>query len=212
MKNFHICASAIERAAYLWGPNNNELSDSDHIQALKNPFMLNRDKLWAFVRPAKGHGCGTGGYSISRTFHGGLRDWLGRIKFALKQTQTLTGEVSAIDFVNGLSEQRLRPDMRPLGVSAASKLVFFGAPHLPVFIYDSVVREAVEVMAPKPGHYDIWHRHMKNIDRCATIDQIVFSRKRPLASQEEWFRRRCLDQTLYMIGERVRKARTRQNR
>jgi len=206
MLKMHICACAIEKAAWLWGPNDNRVSDSGHVKALKRPLDLTWDELWSFVRPATSCGCGTGGYSISRTFNGGLHNWLGHVRAALQRAQTLAHEGDAIAFVDRLSKQRLGQGMRPLGISAASKLVFFGAPNLRVFIYDSVVREAVGILPLGPGHYWTWHKLMKKIDGCATVDKKVFDQRCPQEIPEDWFRRRCLDQALYLIGKRIKNA------
>ncbi len=176
-------------------------SDSEHFAVFSNPRVLTYYDLRRFIEfanvsPARR---ATGGYTIKWRFSGSRRAWVSVIRVALLRARRLKTEAAAIRLADALANSRTTAARMPLGVSAASKLLFFGAPHLPIFVFDKFTRIAAGVRPPRL--YGSWHRTAMAMYRHANLDERALRRLRPPDAPEGWFRRRCFDIALVQKGQ-----------
>ena len=156
----------------------------------------------------------TGGYSVQRNFTGGMPAWVELLERFLREDVAAAVEEyrrkgkarAAIRLVNKLAamEGRSAPGRPPrrLGNTPASKLLFFAAPELPLFMFDAVVSDALGVRNLAVGQYGEWHQ------RCLPLLEVnrdwasllPADRREELGDKLEWLGRRCLDTMLYRVG------------
>lgn len=206
----YIGRDAIERATNLWNGQAERKSrvyrsDRQHFRAFSRPLRLTEYDLRRFnalanISRAK---WATGGYSIRYCFAGRLSKWVPVIKSALIMAQRINGEGAAIRLVNGLARAKPPHASKQLGVSAASKIVYFGAPHLPVFIFDRLAGTALGLVKPK--RYSDWHAVAGRAYRRSRVGvgQPDLKRLKPPFPPLDWFRRRCFDILLVDVGRRI---------
>lgn len=155
----------------------------------------------------------TGGYSIVRGFCGGIPSWTPRINDFLqhrvnparmkyqntKDKSIIWALISELGGMKGCSKNGC---VRPLNIVAASKLMFFACPEMPVFIYDSVVGDALSMPKLPLSRYDEWWskcNELRNANADVT-NMIPAERQKEFDDKREWFKRRCLDLMLYRLG------------
>ena len=158
----------------------------------------------------------TGGYSIVRKFWGGVASWMPRLQ-GFYTTHVLparvhfrqTRKVEAVwELTTQLAEmkgQSTKGFTNPLGIVAASKLLFFACPEMPIFIYDSFVGAALSVNKLPIKDYPRWWHHCNDVleANSSVIPLLPKDRKTEFPDKEEWITRRSIDLMLYRFGEKI---------
>lgn len=194
---FEIVARDVEYARERW-----EGDEREYVEA----FSSGRVTLEILTRLAKST-TGGGGFAITRRFQGGLKLWS---KWLINFNRHVAEEVqrylrnpdSQIIFSlhECLAEQcPMNSTKRPsvLGISAASKLLFFMCPKLPFFIYDSDARLALNMRVLEPHEYRTWWNRCRDI--LAEVN-LPLDTRIPDGANEDWFHRRCFDKMLIEKG------------
>jgi hypothetical protein len=162
----------------------------------------------------------SGGYSICRRFTGGTATWAPRIaaflagdaakaRVALDRAPFRRREIvcSLIQELALLNAPARNGDARGLGISAASKILFFACPEMPFFIYDSVVRRQLGMPALSDGesYGAYWDRCWQAFaaEPHSTPGPLPENSSWPGSPPEQWFTRRCLDLSFYPTPGRV---------
>jgi hypothetical protein len=89
-------------------------------------------------------------------------------------------------------------------VSAASKVLFFGAAHLPIFIFDNLAGRALNLQ--RPISYRQWHERVVQEYRVLEVDHDEMRAQKPSGAPLDWFQRRCFDAMLVRIGRSSKDA------
>jgi hypothetical protein len=156
----------------------------------------------------------TGGYSITRKFWDGLSSWTPRIRYffvnGVKPARLRFHESGDIEILWDLIYQLSKMEGRsakgytnPLGVVAASKLLYFACPEMPVFIYDSVVGKALSVPNLVVEDYFHWwakYHDIRNMNSSA-LSLLPSDRRQEFSDKDDWFTRRSIDLMLYRFGQ-----------
>ena len=93
------------------------------------------------------------------------------------------------------------------GIVAASKLLFFICPEMPIFIYDSFVGQALSIEKLPIREYPKWWQRCDDIFKAnsSAIPLLLpKDRQKEFTDKEEWITRRSLDLMLYRIGENIK--------
>jgi hypothetical protein len=194
-----VTSSDIREASSLWSGRISQKkavvyrSDREHFVIFSNPsaltfYDLKRFIWFANISTAKR---ATGGYSIKYCFSGPLKAWVPMVRAALLRARGFRTEVAAIRQADLLANSRTTAARKSLGVSAASKLLFFGAPHLPIFIFDRLAGDALGVRGP--SSYKSWHRTAMRTFRHTNFDEPALREWQPCDAPKDWFRRRAFD-------------------
>lgn len=160
-----------------------------------------------------------GGFSISRRFQGGLKKWsaplnrfynnhvIAAIKhYRQEPDPQIVFSLHQRLAEKGPMEKKKRPGV--LGISAASKVLFFMCPELPFFIYDSVARLALDIRELEPHEYEISWNRCREVQGRTKLPRGQL----PEGVDKDWFHRRRLDKALYEKGEEQRRHLDRQAR
>ncbi len=159
----------------------------------------------------------TGGYSIGRTFWGGISEWAPRIENFAKDTvakQRIEYQNSGnkaivfriLDELANMEGTGPSGKKRQLGTVSASKLAFFLCPEMPFFIYDSVVGKVFHrKSAPRPSEYPMWCADLGKLlpDPDAFREHVTEKGRPEFAHRLNWLARRALDLALYRKGEEI---------
>lgn len=194
-----VASSHIREAAALWSGRISQKkasvyrSDREHFEIFSKPVALTYYDLKRFVWFANISTArrATGGYTIKYSFSGPLKAWVPMVRAVLLRTRGLKSEVAVIRIADRLATSRTSAAWKSLGVSAASKLLFFGAPHLPIFIFDRLAGNALGLKSPRS--YKSWHLTAVRAYRHAGFDERALRKCRPANAPAEWFRRRSFD-------------------
>ncbi|MCL6106859.1 MAG: hypothetical protein M1309_05895 [Actinobacteria bacterium] len=159
----------------------------------------------------------TGGYSIGRTFWGGIFHWATRIDIFVKEDvamyrmeyqQSGNPDIAykILDELANMEGAGPSGKKRKLGTVSASKLAFFLCPEMPFFIYDSVVGKVFgRKSAPRPNEYPMWCAALEKLlpDSHSFREQVPEKRRPEFANRLDWLARRSLDLALYANGEKI---------
>lgn len=219
-----ITQSDIEHASRKWCGRDDErgirwqANDAEFYRALSDPnARIDARLVRRFSAANNDEKRPTGGYSIIRAMWGGADVWAENIS-RFRDTHVVPardqfGEESlkrkaqvAISLhleLGGILGISRNGRSRPLGISAASKFLFFMCPEFPFFIYDDVARLGMG-FNQRLGldSYAEW------VKRCAerlSPDHLLLVRGHLPPNYDgrvDWFTRRCLDLALYRLGLR----------
>ncbi len=219
---------ATEDHRYRWS-DGAFFTEFGHLRAAAGTRQLPGPLLRAFAAPNKDNDARrrTGGYSIARRFLGGVEQAAQAIHTALRsqggfdpsplpRPEQVARVVALVQAVGGIELESARGTKRILGISAATKLLFFLRPDLPVFIYDKYAAKALRITGLRPGDYaDDWHRPCAALLAANAGVPIALPQpheqvqhggaaggraEAPTPPSEDWMRRRCLDLMLFRIG------------
>lgn len=156
---------------------------------------------------------GDGGFSVSRRFHGGVSKWSGPLnqfhkdhviaavkRYGRKPDPQIIFRLHERLAEHCPMEKKKRPGV--LGISAASKVLFFMCPELPFFIYDSVARLALDIRELQPHEYEIWWNRCSEVLKKTRLP----SGQLPEGATKDWYHRRCFDKALYDVGEQKQRS------
>ena len=155
----------------------------------------------------------TGGYSVIRNFWGGAAYWASPLQgffrdyVAPARARYAASRDGAIGYelVIRLAKMKGRSpsgNSKPLGPVAASKLIFFACPEMPIHIYDSVVAKVFSMENLEVGRFPEWCRRCQSVmPKYAATEQLLpADRIGEFADKMDWFTRRCQDLMLYRVG------------
>lgn len=156
----------------------------------------------------------TGGYSVTRKFWGGLSSWRPRLQeFYTSDVLPCRDQYTQVRRVEPAWEMTIKlAEMQgtsakgfssPLGIVAASKLLFFACPEIPIFIYDSVVGIALSMDKLAIEEYPKWWNRCNDVlkNNPSAIPLLPTNRQVEFQDKEEWFTRRSFDLMLYRLGD-----------
>lgn len=223
-----INSEDINKAISLWEGEGRPGSDRGNVEGLSWRYGWTNDRLYALVRAAKDRRRQpTGGYSVIRRFRGGLRTWIQDLEAFRKDELTqCMGEWRetnmpqplwrAVAILGNMARLSKAENLGPLGVSAASKILFFACPEAPLFIFDSVVKEAYDfAMRGKQGwprridtaSYADWWRFCSEFQGQTIIDSATSQITGSGLVSRDWVVRRCVDNMLYRCGKAIQAQR-----
>ena len=187
-------------------------SDAEHFNAFQHAQNLTEYDLKRFIWFARisRTKLSTGGYSIKYCFSDGLANWLPILRTAIQTGRAAQTEAHAVRAVDELAKARPPTAWKVLGVSAASKLMFFGVPNWPIFIFDRFSGLAVGLQ--KPASYSIWHRAVSARYRALHGLPAALRSRIPPQPPFDWFQRRCFDIALFTEGRKLEEARRHQSK
>lgn len=181
----------------------------------KLPEPVDTTMLKVFARPNRDRGnAEIGGYDTQMDMQGGVAHWASRLGnfFADRARHAreafLNGPdgyyvaslVEDLANLKGLAAANREP--QSLGLSAATKLIFFACPEMPIFMYDNVVGDALGMRTLRPNEYPVWDAI------CADLlyRRLAVSVQPPREAEPDWFRRRCFDMMLRRLSPKQRQA------
>lgn len=154
----------------------------------------------------------TGGYDLQRNMQGGAAHWAEFLAPFFAETATAACQAFAASPDDYFIFQTLDElatfggkagsgkRSKPLGVAAASKLMFFACPELPIFLYDAVAGDALCMRSLHADEYPLWHRLCSDI----LYNSPVFELPRGIDAPQDWLKRRCFDLMLRRLSPKTR--------
>jgi hypothetical protein len=218
MIQIHEAARTLARRKWLGIVGDSEApstaSDAEFVSCFGSKTVAISGKLIArFAASNNDETRRTGGYSIMRRFMGGADTRAPAIEAFMRGRATEAGRqwAETPDEANQIipklvaelaATYKVGSPGYTLGISAASKLLFFSCPEMPVFIYDSLVQKFLGCPAANSEYsYAVfWQRCSKALNSPGHIEtglppeHGIYSLMPPM----DWFKRRCLDLEFYL--------------
>jgi len=210
--DFAIDELAVEKALKKWDGIETTASDCFFLHEFSEGSISQKTlKLFSATNTERRR---TGGYSIGRTFWGGISAWAPRIdtfakekvaNYRVNYSQCGKRSIAFNIFDELANMEGTGPSgkKRKLGTVSASKIAFFLCPEMPFFIYDSVVGTSLGLKSPpKPNEYPAWCDGLSQLLPEPDSFRELVPRKRlqEFSHRLDWLARRSLDLALYEIG------------